>query len=39
MLRACDMLEMFSRAEPCLSLTEISRCLGVAKSTAHSLLD
>jgi len=37
-LRALDILEMFSRAEPRLSLTEISRRLGVATSTAHSLL-
>ena len=38
-LRALDILEMFSRAEPRLSITEISRRLGVAKNTTHSLLD
>lgn len=36
--KALDILMLFSADEPCLTLTEISRRLGMPKSTAHHLL-
>lgn len=37
-LKALDVLEAFSQEEPVLGVTELSRRLGLAKSTTHSLL-
>ena len=37
-LKAIDILHAFSPAEPRLTLAEISRRLGLPKSTAHNLL-
>ena len=37
-LKAIDIMNLFSTSEPCLSLGEISKRLGLPKSTAHHLL-
>lgn len=38
LLKALDVLELFSAAEPRLTLAEISRRLGLPKSTAHHIV-
>ena len=38
LLKAIDILELFTREKPILSLSEISEALEMHKSTAHNIL-